>query len=195
MRQATRVLVLGGMKVFGCSCLSLLLLGACATDDPSSPVGETEVGTEAGTSEGSTANESSTTSETSETSTSSSGDTSSDMGHETEGETTGESTTEADTTEEPTTGGTGSDSDGGSTGLEGMCERAFECGSTYYSDVQACVDASTDYWGSCPEVLAALDAFGDCMITVPCEDYNPDAYNPANTICSEQWSQVQQSSC
>jgi hypothetical protein len=89
----------------------------------------------------------------------------------------------------------GSDSGGAATGLEGFCERYFECGGSYYSDVQSCMDASLGFWGDCTEARAALDAFGDCMITIPCEDYDPDAYNPANTDCAEQWQDVQQSSC
>jgi len=75
----------------------------------------------------------------------------------------------------------------GETGQEAMCRRAFECGSTYYEDEEACVQAGTDYWGECAEVTTALDAFGACMADMACEDYNPDAYNPASTPCSEEW--------
>lgn len=40
--------------------------------------------------------------------------------------------------------------------------------------------------------MAALDDFGACMADIACEDYNPDAYNPANTVCSAQWNDVGQ---
>ena len=75
----------------------------------------------------------------------------------------------------------------GETGQEAMCRRAFECGSTYYADEAACIEAGTDYWGECTEVTTALDAFGACMAEMACEDYDPDAYNPANTPCNAQW--------
>ncbi len=79
----------------------------------------------------------------------------------------------------------------GEGGLEAFCRRFFECGGAYYSDEQACIDASVNYWGECAEVTQALDGFGACMSEIECEDYSPDAYNPASTPCSEQWSDVQ----
>lgn len=79
----------------------------------------------------------------------------------------------------------------GEGGLDAFCRRFFECGGAYYSDEQDCIDASVGYWGECAEVTQALDDFGACMSEIPCDDYNPDAYNPANTVCSEQWSDVQ----
>lgn len=103
---------------------------------------------------------------------------------------TGEATTggESSTGEVPTTG------PGvlpGETGLDSFCRRYFECGGTYYSDQQECMDASTDYWGECAEVTEALDNFGGCMAELACDEYNPDTYNPANTPCSDSWSEVQ----
>lgn len=79
----------------------------------------------------------------------------------------------------------------GESGQEAMCRRALECGSTYYDSAQACIDAGTNYWGSCAEVTAALDAFGACMSDIPCDEYNPDAYNPSSTPCADQWGDLQ----
>ncbi len=79
------------------------------------------------------------------------------------------------------------------TGLEGFCDHYVDCGGTYYEDADACVDASIDHWGECRR--AELDTFGDCMMQVDCDDWNPDTYNPANTECSEEWSAVRQASC
>lgn len=80
----------------------------------------------------------------------------------------------------------------GETGLDAFCRRYVECGGTYYADEQACIDASLDYWGECAARRDALDAFGACMSEIECTDYDPDAYNPASTPCSEQWSDLQQ---
>ncbi|MFP4600566.1 MAG: hypothetical protein ACLFVJ_20090 [Persicimonas sp.] len=79
------------------------------------------------------------------------------------------------------------------TGLEGFCDHYVDCGGTYYEDADACIDASIDHWGECRR--AELDAFGDCMMQVDCDDWNPDTYNPANTECSEEWSAVSEASC
>ena len=90
--------------------------------------------------------------------------------------------------------GTTSTGAGGATGLEGFCEHYFECGGSYYADVQACVDEAVAYWGECrrPE----LDAFGDCMIGVSCEEWgNPEAYDPASTPCARQWQAVTAKDC
>jgi hypothetical protein len=81
----------------------------------------------------------------------------------------------------------------GRIGLAGYCDYYKECGGTYYSTAQDCIDASIDYWGDCRQ--AALDVFGDCMMGIDCSEWNPDAYNPAGTDCSEEWSGVQQASC
>lgn len=90
-------------------------------------------------------------------------------------------------------------SDSGSTtspaGVEAYCMRYFECGGAYYEDVDSCVAATTDFWGMCPARRTVLDAFADCMVTMPCEDYDPDAYDPAATPCGEQWQDVLNSSC
>ena len=93
----------------------------------------------------------------------------------------------------PNTQGDGGGGPVTATGLEGFCEHYKECGGTYYSDVQACMKATLDYWKECrrPE----LDAFGDCMMGVSCKDFDPDAYNPANTVCSKQWSAVSAKQC
>jgi hypothetical protein len=72
-------------------------------------------------------------------------------------------------------------------GLEAYCDHYVDCGGTYYEDQQACIDASLNYWGSCPSRRAALDAFGDCMLGVACDEWSPDSYNPANTECAEEW--------
>lgn len=95
-------------------------------------------------------------------------------------------------------GDAGAKGDGGGTtptasGLEGFCEHYKECGGTYYKDVEACMKATLDYWTECrrPE----LDAFGDCMMGVSCNDFSPDAYNPANTVCAKQWSAVGAKQC
>lgn len=122
------------------------------------------------------------------------------------GETTDEGSESSTSGEVPTTSGTGT-SDGesstgevptsgpgvlpGEGGLEAFCRRFFECGGGYYSDEQDCIDASVNYWGECAEVTEALDGFGACMSEIACDDYNPDTYNPASTVCSEQWSDVQ----
>ena len=79
------------------------------------------------------------------------------------------------------------------TGLAGYCDYYKECGGTYYATSQDCVDASIEYWGDCRQ--AALDIFGDCMMNIDCSEWNPDAYNPAGTDCSGEWSEVQQASC
>lgn len=78
----------------------------------------------------------------------------------------------------------------GESGLEAFCRRYIECGGTYYADQQDCLDATVDYWGECAEVVVALDDFGACMADIACEDYNPDVYNPNDTVCSDQWGDV-----
>ena len=128
-------------------------------------------------------------------STSISTSTSTDGGSDTGGDTEDTDSATTDPTTGDPTGTGGSDSAGGPTGLEAFCERYFECGGSYYNDVEDCMDASTNYWGTCPEALAALDAFGDCMITIPCDEYDPDAYNPANTICADEWSALGDTNC
>lgn len=83
---------------------------------------------------------------------------------------------------------------GGLTGLEGFCDYYFECGGTWYSDVDACMDASIDQWGECarPE----LDDFGDCMMGLTCEEWgDPDSYNPASTDCADEWDDVRDTDC
>ncbi|MGM0555220.1 MAG: hypothetical protein ACQEVA_02480 [Myxococcota bacterium] len=96
-----------------------------------------------------------------------------------------------DTGEQADSGGD-SGGGGGLQGLEGYCEYYFECGGSYYSDVDDCVTQSIDYWGECRR--DELDAFGDCMLDLTCEEWgNPDAYNPSNTSCSEEWSAISES--
>lgn len=116
----------------------------------------------------------------------------------------GSSSTSADVPDDSTTSGAGEESSTGEpptsgpgvlpgeSGLEAFCRRYVECGGTYYADQQDCLDATVGYWGECTEVVGALDDFGACMADIACEDYNPDAYNPANTVCAEQWGEVGQ---
>lgn len=87
----------------------------------------------------------------------------------------------------------GDDAEGsGLQGLQGYCEYYFECGGTYYDDAQDCVDQSVDYWGECRR--DELDDFGDCMLGLSCEEWgNPDAYNPSNTDCADEWSAISES--
>lgn len=81
----------------------------------------------------------------------------------------------------------------GETGLDAFCRRYVECGGTFYADQQACIDASLDYWGSCPSRRMALDVFGACMSEMECTDWSPDAYNPGSTPCAQQWQDLGQS--
>ncbi|MEM6292177.1 MAG: hypothetical protein AAGA54_12955 [Myxococcota bacterium] len=79
----------------------------------------------------------------------------------------------------------------GETGQEAMCRRALECGGTYFPTAEECIDSGTDYWGSCPDVQAALDAFGACMAGLACDEYNPDGYIPGNTPCGDLYGDLQ----
>tara|TARA_R110002073_G_scaffold3074_2_gene20567 strand:- start:7522 stop:7989 length:468 start_codon:yes stop_codon:yes gene_type:complete len=92
-----------------------------------------------------------------------------------------------------TADGGGDDEPQTRSGLAGFCDHYFTCGGSYYASTQDCIDASIDYWGDCRQ--ATLDAFGDCMMGIDCSDWNPDAYNPASTDCSEEWSDVEQAPC
>ena len=83
----------------------------------------------------------------------------------------------------------------GPAGLDGYCERYKECGGIFYATAEDCVEATVDYWGDCPQMQAALDAFGDCMIDIPCDDYDPDSYNPASTDCAAEWSDINDADC
>jgi hypothetical protein len=78
-------------------------------------------------------------------------------------------------------------------GLEAFCDHYKACGGTYYDTAQVCIDESLAYWNECrrPE----LDAFGDCMKTLDCSEWNPDAYNPASTPCASQWGDLNAASC
>jgi|GEM_PF-1931325 len=68
------------------------------------------------------------------------------------------------------------------------CAHAIEaCGASYYDTAQDCYDAAVAYWGSCESRLNALDAFNTCMLDVPCDDYNPDSYNPSSTPCADEY--------
>ena len=79
----------------------------------------------------------------------------------------------------------------GEVGLLGFCEHYKECGGAYYRSVQACIDASVNYWGSCRR--PQLDAFGTCMLEVSCDDWgNPDSYNPAGGPCAAEWAAIGQ---
>jgi hypothetical protein len=90
-------------------------------------------------------------------------------------------------------GGSGGSGSSVATGLEGGCAHAFECGSTYYDSVQDCVDAAIAYWGeNCQD---ELDTFNDCVMTIDCEGWNPDAWNPALSDCADEWSALNESDC
>ena len=78
-------------------------------------------------------------------------------------------------------------------GLERYCARYKECGGVFHDTAEDCVQASLDYWGECLTRRDALDAFGDCMEHVPCEDYDPDSYDPATTVCADEWSALVES--
>lgn len=103
-------------------------------------------------------------------------------------ETGSESTGSGDTTAAAPTDGPGLLP--GEEGLDAMCRRYVECGGTYYADQQGCLDATYDYWGDCPSRKAALDLFGACMSELGCDEWSPDAYNPADTPCAREWSGV-----
>ena len=46
-------------------------------------------------------------------------------------------------------------------------------------------EATLDYYGDCPAVRQVLDVYGTCMLSVPCDTYDPDAYDPAETPCAD----------
>lgn len=183
--------------------LVLPLLSPLACDDDTNDGGGTpgttsDTGAETGSNGDTTADPDGTSGDTATTGTSAPGMTTGDdetTEGDSESSTSGSATTASDTGDaEGSTGEVPTSGPGvlpGEDGREAMCRRALECGSTYYDDEQECLDAGTDYWGECAEVIEALDAFGACMSEVACDDYNPDAYNPANTVCSELWSDVQ----
>ncbi|MGH1343884.1 MAG: hypothetical protein ACRBN8_20165 [Nannocystales bacterium] len=179
------------------------LLSPLGCDDDTNDGGEMPAGTSSETDasgtdadEDPTANPAGTsggpaTTGTSTSSTTDPGDETTDDGSDTSGTvttTSGTGEAESSTGEGPTSGPGVLPGEGG---LEAFCRRFFECGGAYYSDEQDCIDATVGYWGECAEVTDALDGFGACMSEIACDDYNPDAYNPANTSCSDQWSDVQ----
>lgn len=167
--------------------------GTSSTPDASGSQGEsdaTPTSAGEGSTSGATTDETSSTTATDppETSTTADGETGLDPTTSAEG--TGTGGEESGTTEVPTSG------PGvlpGESGQEAMCRRAIECGSTYFPDADACIDAGSDYWGTCASRQTALDAFGACMSEIPCDEYNPDAYNPNSTPCAELWGDLQQS--
>ncbi|MDP2310490.1 MAG: hypothetical protein Q8P18_31015 [Pseudomonadota bacterium] len=99
---------------------------------------------------------------------------------------------EEDTEEEPTTG---PGVLGDETGLEAMCRRFFECGGGYYENEEECMQASYDYWGECRAAEDALNALGECVANVDCDDYNPDSYNPSSVGCDDEWEDLGASDC
>ena len=103
------------------------------------------------------------------------------------------STTSPTTTEDPTATSSGGETGVAPSGLEAFCSHYVDCGGTYYEDEEACINASLDYWGDCPSRREALDAFGECMTGIPCDEWNPDTYNPASTDCAEEWQALGQS--
>ena len=182
--------------------LVLPLLSPLACDDDTNDGGGTpgttsDTGAETGANEETTANPGGTSGTPATTGTSApgttgeGGETTDDAESSTSGTiptTSGTGDAESSTGEVPTSGPGVLPGEGG---LDAFCRRFFECGGAYYSDEQDCIDESVGYWGECAEVTEALDAFGACMSEIACDDYNPDAYNPASTVCSEQWSDVQ----
>lgn len=135
---------------------------------------------------------------TTDVATTSAADSSAGEGDDAQADSSGEALTNASADSGGDSGSGGSESTGagpttgpgvlpGETGLDSFCRRYVECGGTYYEDEQACIDASLDYWGSCPTRQAALDAFGGCMSEIECRDWSPDAYNPSSTPCAGQW--------
>jgi len=82
----------------------------------------------------------------------------------------------------------------GRTGLAGFCDHYKECGGSYFSTAQDCIDEGLDYWGSCRSVQ--LDAFSDCMIAVSCAEWgDPTAYDPRQTPCASQWMTLENAPC
>lgn len=67
------------------------------------------------------------------------------------------------------------------------CEHGLECGGEYYDTAEECAQAGRNYWGECEAMLNALDAFGACILNVPCGEYNPDAYIPADIGCGAEY--------
>ena len=79
--------------------------------------------------------------------------------------------------------------------LDAWCVRWKECGGTVYETAEDCVQATLDYWGDCAQMLDALDSYAECMIDVPCMDYDPDTLDPSQTACAGAWSGVLGASC
>jgi len=134
-----------------------------------------------------------TTSDASDTSTAAPSSDATSAASETSASEASTSETSAGDTSDDTTAPAPTDGPGllpGETGLDAFCRRYVECGGTYYDGAQACIDESLGYWGECPSRRAALDAFGECMSNLDCGEWNPDAYNPASTPCSQQWSDL-----
>ncbi|MCA9638341.1 MAG: hypothetical protein KC420_20065 [Myxococcales bacterium] len=158
-----------------------LTIGACG-DDKS---GDTDDATATAST---TASATATSSASSEgTSSSASASTSSDASTSGGTSTSSDASTSSDTSTSTTGPATGPGTFPGETGLDAFCRRFVECGGTYYDDAQACIDASLDYWGSCPSRRDALDAFGSCMADLSCDEWSPDVYNPNSTPCAEEW--------
>lgn len=78
---------------------------------------------------------------------------------------------------------------------EDWCDRWKECGGTIYETAEDCVEATYDYFGTCPDMQAALDAYAQCMIDVSCDTFDPDTYNPADTPCAHEWDIILATSC
>lgn len=177
------------------SAACIVSLAACGSDDvgddgTTGSTGATSMSSSA--SEGATSSSSADassgpTSDASESATSD--DTSGPTSDASESATSDDTTSTSDTTgttEDPTS--TSGDTTGiVQSGLEAFCSHYVDCGGTYYEDEAACIDASLSYWGECPSRRDAQDVFGECMAEIPCDEWNPDAYNPNNTVCAEQW--------
>lgn len=70
-------------------------------------------------------------------------------------------------------------------GFDAYCRRYIECGGTYYTDEQDCLDESYQYWGTCPERLALLEALGACVQGLTCEEFGPNTNPPSSTPCGQ----------
>ncbi len=179
------------------SAACIVSLAACGSDDvgddgTTGSTGATSMSSSA--SESATSGSSSTadatsgpTSDASESATSDDTTSTSDDTTSTSDDTTSTSDATGTTTDDPTTSTSGDTTGVVKSGLEAFCSHYVDCGGTYYEDEADCVDASLSYWGECPSRREALDVFGECMAEIPCDEWNPDAYNPNNTVCAEQW--------
>ena len=172
------------------SAACIVSLAACGSDDvgddgTTGSTGATSMSSSA--SDSATSGSSSTADATSGPTTDASDSATSDDTTSTSDDTTSTSDATGTATDDPTTSTSGDTTGVVQSGLEAFCSHYVDCGGTYYEDEADCVDASLSYWGECPSRREAQDVFGECMAEIPCDEWNPDAYNPNNTVCAEQW--------